>query len=207
MDGSCIESGVKPFKEWSGDAGVQDGCTPMRVARQLGHRSVVTLLIISDRTHYRVRLPPLHIAADRDDVRAASLLLHQQQQSPTKVTHSSISWSFCLYYCFTTTTTSSSHQPRSHSLVSYDLSVFIANASYIFISISKDFALLPVCSKLLHKPIQWHMANLTPTSRKPLNHANANCLQEFVHKNVQNIHHFQGHMPEDAFFTGQLQCQ
>jgi len=108
------------------------------------------------------------------------------------------------HYCFTS---NSSHQPRSHTLVSYDLSVFIANASYIFISISKDFALLPVCSKLLHKPIQWHMANLTLTSRKTLNHANANCLQEFVHKNVQNIHHFQGHMPEDAFFTGQLQCQ
>jgi len=36
---------------------------------------------------------------------------------------------------------------------------------------------------------------------------NANCLQEFVHKNVQNVHHLDGHMPGDAFFTGQLQCQ
>jgi len=36
---------------------------------------------------------------------------------------------------------------------------------------------------------------------------NANCLQEFVHKNVQNVHHLHGHMPEDACFTGQLQCQ
>jgi len=32
---------------------------------------------------------------------------------------------------------------------------------------------------------------------------NANCLQEFVHKNV---HHLHGHMPADDFFTGQLQC-
>jgi len=36
---------------------------------------------------------------------------------------------------------------------------------------------------------------------------NANCLQEFVDKNVQNIHHLHGHMSEEAFFTGQLQCQ
>jgi len=55
---------------------MQDGCVPMTVARQLGHRSVITLLIINDPTFYRVRLPPLHIAADRDDARTASLLLH-----------------------------------------------------------------------------------------------------------------------------------
>jgi len=24
---------------------------------------------------------------------------------------------------------------------------------------------------------------------------------------VQNVHHLHGHMPEDAFFTGQLPCQ
>jgi len=26
-------------------------------------------------------------------------------------------------------------------------------------------------------------------------------------KGVQNVHHLHGHMPGDAFFTGQLQCQ
>jgi len=26
-------------------------------------------------------------------------------------------------------------------------------------------------------------------------------------KGVQNVHHWHGHMPGDAFFTGQLQCQ
>jgi len=26
-------------------------------------------------------------------------------------------------------------------------------------------------------------------------------------KGVQNIHHLHGHMPGDAFFIGQLQCQ
>ena len=37
---------------------------------------------------------------------------------------------------------------------------------------------------------------------------NVNCLQEFVfRKSVHNIHHLHGHMPGDAFFTGQLQCQ
>jgi len=36
---------------------------------------------------------------------------------------------------------------------------------------------------------------------------NANCSQEFVHRTVQNVHHSHGHMPGDAFFTSQLQCQ
>jgi len=31
---------------------------------------------------------------------------------------------------------------------------------------------------------------------------NANCSQEFVHTNVQNVHHLHGYMPGDAFFTG-----
>jgi len=26
-------------------------------------------------------------------------------------------------------------------------------------------------------------------------------------KGVQNVHHWHEHMPGDAFFTGQLQCQ
>jgi len=33
------------------------------------------------------------------------------------------------------------------------------------------------------------------------------CLQEFVHKRCLNDHHLHGHMPEDSFSTGQLQCR
>jgi len=36
---------------------------------------------------------------------------------------------------------------------------------------------------------------------------NANWLHEFVHKKCSKVHHLHGHMPGDAFFTGQLQCQ
>jgi len=39
------------------------------------------------------------------------------------------------------------------------------------------------------------------------NEDKTNCLQEFVHKNIQNVHRLEGHIPGDAFFTGQLQYQ
>jgi len=32
------------------------------------------------------------------------------------------------------------------------------------------------------------------------------CKSLFI-KGVQNVHHLHGHMPRDASFTGQLQCQ
>jgi len=32
------------------------------------------------------------------------------------------------------------------------------------------------------------------------------CASLFT-KGVQNVHHLHGHMPGDAFFTGQLQCR
>ena len=43
---------------------------------------------------------------------------------------------------------------------------------------------------------------------EPKTRENANCLHEFFHKRkgVQNVHHLHGHMPGDAFSTGQLQC-
>ena len=53
----------------------------MTVAVQLGHQTVITLLMDNDSTYHRARLPALHVAAKRDDVRAASLLL----QSTNKV--------------------------------------------------------------------------------------------------------------------------
>ena len=56
----------------------------MTVAVQLGHQTVITLLMDNDRTYHRARLPALHVAAKRDDVRAASLLL-QADTTRTKV--------------------------------------------------------------------------------------------------------------------------
>lgn len=50
------------------------GFTPLLVAMQQGHDKVVAVLLESD-TRGKVRLPALHIAAKKDDVRAATLLL------------------------------------------------------------------------------------------------------------------------------------
>lgn len=52
----------------------EDGFTPLLVAMQQGHDKVVAVLLESD-TRGKVRLPALHIAAKKDDVRAATLLL------------------------------------------------------------------------------------------------------------------------------------
>lgn len=48
--------------------------TPLAVAMQQGHDKVVAVLLESD-TRGKVRLPALHIAAKKDDVKAATLLL------------------------------------------------------------------------------------------------------------------------------------
>jgi len=56
----------------------------MTVAVQRGHQTVITLLIDNDTSYHRVRLPALHVAAKRDDVRAATLLL-QHDTSRAKV--------------------------------------------------------------------------------------------------------------------------
>lgn len=53
---------------------LQDGFTPVAVAMQQGHDKVVAVLLEND-SKGRVRLPALHIAAKKDDVRAAKLLL------------------------------------------------------------------------------------------------------------------------------------
>nr|XP_036671423.1 ankyrin-2 isoform X14 [Drosophila suzukii] len=52
----------------------EDGFTPLAVAMQQGHDKVVAVLLESD-TRGKVRLPALHIAAKKDDVKAATLLL------------------------------------------------------------------------------------------------------------------------------------
>ncbi|CAB3233076.1 unnamed protein product [Arctia plantaginis] len=55
----------------------EDGFTPLAVAMQQGHEKVVAVLLESD-TRGRVRLPALHIAAKKDDVKAANLLLENE---------------------------------------------------------------------------------------------------------------------------------
>lgn len=58
----------------------EDGFTPLAVAMQQGHDKVVTVLLEND-TRGKVRLPALHIAAKKDDVKAAALLL-QNDHNP-----------------------------------------------------------------------------------------------------------------------------
>lgn len=52
----------------------EDGFTPLAVALQQGHDKVVTVLLEND-TKGKVRLTALHIAAKKDDTKAAALLL------------------------------------------------------------------------------------------------------------------------------------
>ncbi|XP_048513287.1 ankyrin-3-like isoform X21 [Athalia rosae] len=58
----------------------EDGFTPLAVAMQQGHDKVVAVLLESD-TRGKVRLPALHIAAKKDDCKAAALLL-QNDHNP-----------------------------------------------------------------------------------------------------------------------------
>uniref|UniRef100_A0A1I7RUI2 Ankyrin-2 n=1 Tax=Bursaphelenchus xylophilus TaxID=6326 RepID=A0A1I7RUI2_BURXY len=58
----------------------EDGFTPLAVALQQGHDRVVALLLENDNSS-KVKLPALHIAAKKDDTRAATLLL-QSEQNP-----------------------------------------------------------------------------------------------------------------------------
>ncbi|XP_073979792.1 uncharacterized protein isoform X4 [Rhodnius prolixus] len=58
----------------------EDGFTPLAVAMQQGHDKVVAVLLEND-TRGKVRLPALHIAAKKDDCKAATLLL-QNDHNP-----------------------------------------------------------------------------------------------------------------------------
>ena len=58
----------------------EDGFTPLAVALQQGHDKVVAVLLEND-TRGKVRLPALHIAAKKDDTKAAGLLL-QNDHNP-----------------------------------------------------------------------------------------------------------------------------
>jgi ankyrin len=63
----------------------QDGFTPLAVALQQGHDKVVAMLLEND-SRGRVRLPALHIAAKKDDVKAATLLLQTDSSVDTPTT-------------------------------------------------------------------------------------------------------------------------
>ncbi|XP_033123044.1 ankyrin-3-like isoform X9 [Anneissia japonica] len=55
----------------------EDGFTPLAVALQQGHDKVVAVLLENDRAG-KTRLPALHIAARKDDSKAAALLLQNE---------------------------------------------------------------------------------------------------------------------------------
>ncbi|CAG06539.1 unnamed protein product [Tetraodon nigroviridis] len=61
-------------------ASVRDGFTPLAVALQQGHDQVVSLLLEND-TKGKVPLPALHIAARKDDTKAAALLLQSDHNA------------------------------------------------------------------------------------------------------------------------------
>ena len=62
----------------------QDGFTPLAVALQEGRDAVVALLLEKD-DQGRVKLPPLHIAAKKDDAQAAILLLRNENTAETTI--------------------------------------------------------------------------------------------------------------------------
>lgn len=84
---------------------IQDGFTPLAVALQQGHDQVVSLLLEND-TKGKVRLPALHIAARKDDTKAAALLLQNDHNADveSKVSDdtdaASLWWIFSWLLCF-----------------------------------------------------------------------------------------------------------
>ncbi|KAH8376057.1 hypothetical protein KR093_011337, partial [Drosophila rubida] len=76
-DGCCrllIAKGANP------SLATEDGFTPLAVAMQQGHDKVVAVLLESD-VRGKVRLPALHIAAKKNDINAAVILLRQDSNA------------------------------------------------------------------------------------------------------------------------------
>lgn len=76
-------------------SGLQDGFTPLAVALQQGHDQVVSLLLEND-TKGKVRLPALHIAARKDDTKAAALLLQNDHNADVESKVWAMSWTTLL---------------------------------------------------------------------------------------------------------------
>ncbi|KAM7341268.1 ankyrin isoform 2-T3 [Cochliomyia hominivorax] len=75
-----LSKGAKP------SLATEDGFTPLAVAMQQGHDKVVAVLLESD-VRGKVRLPALHIAAKKNDVTTANMLL-QHESNPDIVSKS-----------------------------------------------------------------------------------------------------------------------
>lgn len=78
---------------------MQDGFTPLAVALQQGHDQVVSLLLEND-TKGKVRLPALHIAARKDDTKAAALLLQNDHNADVESKVSDNTVAVCLWWVF-----------------------------------------------------------------------------------------------------------
>jgi ankyrin len=79
----------------------EDGFTPLAVALQQGHEKVVAILLEND-SRGKIRLPALHIAAKKNDVKAANLLLTNDPNmdlSPEVYSPSHLSYLF-LYHTY-----------------------------------------------------------------------------------------------------------
>ena len=63
---------------------LQDGFTPLAIALQQGHTEIVNLLMEYSQKG-RVRLSALHVAAKKDDVRSAMLLLQNNENANEQV--------------------------------------------------------------------------------------------------------------------------
>uniref|UniRef100_A0A4W5Q6J1 Ankyrin 3a n=1 Tax=Hucho hucho TaxID=62062 RepID=A0A4W5Q6J1_9TELE len=72
----------------------EDGFTPLAVALQQGHDQVVSLLLEND-TKGKVRLPALHIAARKDDTKAAALLLQNDHNADVESKVTTTLHSYC----------------------------------------------------------------------------------------------------------------
>lgn len=83
-----IRKNISPVAILDPSIYLQDGFTPLAVALQQGHDQVVSLLLEND-TKGKVRLPALHIAARKDDTKAAALLLQNDNNADveSKVRH------------------------------------------------------------------------------------------------------------------------
>lgn len=65
-----------------------DGFTPLAVAMQQGHENVVGLLLEAGDGRGKIRLPALHIAAKKDDVKSANMLLDGGNCQPDTISKS-----------------------------------------------------------------------------------------------------------------------